>query len=693
MGTDKFRFLDFANEIYEKYSICNILSYKIEWDPKFIEGHQGYNEYVTFKLNDQYKDHYVFEDTGSSIDQFIGINILSSSNTTNIPIGSDQSFCKACSSEYQDSKYGESCWSISPNTDSDKSCGCNAGTSGGSGIFYGGYPDPECNTCTCSGGAFTGYTMDGQAKGGINSVGLRISIEVCDNLEWESQQLLQDVPLCGSVAYSNNGPITPTQGNLLPSTVDITNSVEISMDIKINSFPSDTYNIFILGNDGNRRPGMWLPADADSGRGFHTYFSNKNVSQRPIEQNFVSGVVDLGGSLITDTIYSIDVYYDQTSVIIKQDDVIMFEDPTDVGTHTLDQAVTLYMGDPTRQAADVEITNFVIKTGNCDLSNALLPNETYPIFAPNVTNGGWRECPYGYVMAGFFTANCTDYECIERIKCVTPSISPIIDQTCYDDTSIAALFDPFNGNFECNPGYFVSGIYAAVHQTQCTLHCWDRVRCCQYDTDFIEVESTTIDKDTTSCFNGESEWCEIETNEYMTGFQRGSNFADLDVIHVRHLKWTTIDIEAICDNSFTGIYYKQYGDNTLNLLELNYPYPTGDWGTAKTTTIPYVIASSCASLIFDCLNLGGGQGLFAAAVQDIFNTNNYIRTGSVNIDRFPLINSTGNTTNLFEITGQTFTLLGGPAQSIWNCGPFNGWSCHQPNPSDMINRFQYDFCS
>ena len=172
-GTDKFRFLDFGNEIYSNYSIGEIFKYKIEWQSSF-------QEYIVFELNDQYKDHHIFEDTQASIDQYIGIKILESSNTANFPIENNHYFCKACSSQYG-TKYGDSCWAVTSNSDTNRVCGCSSVGWTGIGIYYGGWAVGQCNICGCWGGAFSGYTNSGGAKGGVTSVGLRISIEVYDS--------------------------------------------------------------------------------------------------------------------------------------------------------------------------------------------------------------------------------------------------------------------------------------------------------------------------------------------------------------------------------------------------------------------------------------------------------------------------------------------------------------------------------
>eukprot|EP01084_Bolivina_argentea_P271555 462115_1 len=510
-GSDLFRYLDFGNNIYSKYSICDILKYKIEWNYG-TETNKLYTDKIVFELSDSNKYHYIFEDSFNSIDPFIKINILSST-VPNIPPTDDQFFCKRCSSKYN-IKYGDTCWAITNKSDTNRDCGCNAGGWVGSGIYYGG--NTVCNACGCFGGAFSGYkttnisltdTFDQRKMyGGLPSLGLRISIQVCDNIQWDNQQLL--------------------------------------------SYENITDGIF-----------------------------DRNVS------------------------------------------------------------------------------------------------------------GGWRECPNGYVMSGLYTANCTGIlsDCIKQIKCVTPLQTQTISQTCYV-FNISTAFDTAVVSVECDPGYFIRGIMYYGGNNFCTLHCWEYLRCCKYDEDIIEYDTNSVVQDISSCFNNpNSEWCDMNTNEYITGFFKNGNY--LNASYTRHLKWKEIDIQANCDNSIHGVYYKEFGNNNYVLLEndFEWPYPTDQWGLTQTTHIPYYIASNCASIKFECENWGGGQGGFAASITDIYNTSNVVFTGDGTMDRFILINTTSTSNTLMNANIGTHS---NGAVWIWNCNsPL--WSCGE----NIFNVIQFDFCT
>ena len=64
-------------------------------------------------------------------------------------------------------------------SDNYRECGCNSGGWIGNGVYYGGWEVEQCNICACWGGAMAGYKSKGQQKGSIESLGLRITIEVC----------------------------------------------------------------------------------------------------------------------------------------------------------------------------------------------------------------------------------------------------------------------------------------------------------------------------------------------------------------------------------------------------------------------------------------------------------------------------------------------------------------------------------
>ena len=81
-------------------------------------------------------------------------------------------FCHACVKN--GFKWGDTCWGITPVTDTKRGCGCNSGSWQGEGIYYGGYKSP--NACGGQGGGFAGYKGNGHAKGNLNSIGLTLSV-------------------------------------------------------------------------------------------------------------------------------------------------------------------------------------------------------------------------------------------------------------------------------------------------------------------------------------------------------------------------------------------------------------------------------------------------------------------------------------------------------------------------------------
>eukprot|EP01083_Nonionella_stella_P239914 839192_1 len=166
-GTDKWRYLDFGSEIYAEHP--EITEYKLEWGA-------NYENVVVFELGGAHSNHHIFENTPESVNPNIKINILES-NVKGLPVDGAEGtyFCKACESS-QSTKPGDTCWGLS--TDTQRGCGCNSAYWTGNGAYYGGWIPGQCNQCSCWGGAFTGYKGNGQQKGTISSVGLRLSIKV-----------------------------------------------------------------------------------------------------------------------------------------------------------------------------------------------------------------------------------------------------------------------------------------------------------------------------------------------------------------------------------------------------------------------------------------------------------------------------------------------------------------------------------
>ena len=82
-------------------------------------------------------------------------------------------FCKACIEG--GSRPGDTCWAVTPSGDNNRQCGCNSHGWSGKGIYYGGYKNPD--KCDAHGGGFAGPKTQGQAKGNVNSVGLRLYVK------------------------------------------------------------------------------------------------------------------------------------------------------------------------------------------------------------------------------------------------------------------------------------------------------------------------------------------------------------------------------------------------------------------------------------------------------------------------------------------------------------------------------------
>eukprot|EP01084_Bolivina_argentea_P270887 460731_1 len=172
-GTDKFRYLNFINEIYNNYPVSTIDKYRIEWDWNSV----SFDNTIIFALSTLNPTYEIFKDSvPNNENEDINIDIISTTIPIIIPIADNQIFCKACATT-STNRYGDTCWALLSSTDSNRQCGCSSGSWSGNGIYYGGQPNSCTESgCGCWGGAFAGYKTNGQAKGGLTSVGLRISI-------------------------------------------------------------------------------------------------------------------------------------------------------------------------------------------------------------------------------------------------------------------------------------------------------------------------------------------------------------------------------------------------------------------------------------------------------------------------------------------------------------------------------------
>ncbi|CAK0901714.1 unnamed protein product, partial [Prorocentrum cordatum] len=109
----------------------------------------------------------------SSPQQDIPIEAITSSGDVSSMYGTDGYFCHACVKN--GFKWGDTCWAVLPSTDTHRYCGCNSGGWAGEGIYYGGYKG-QADICSAQGGGFAGPIADGQQKGSLPSVGLKLLV-------------------------------------------------------------------------------------------------------------------------------------------------------------------------------------------------------------------------------------------------------------------------------------------------------------------------------------------------------------------------------------------------------------------------------------------------------------------------------------------------------------------------------------
>eukprot|EP01083_Nonionella_stella_P038015 103556_1 len=210
----------------------------------------------------------------------------------------------------------------------------------------------------------------------------------------------------------------------------------------------------------------------------------------------------------------------------------------------------------------------ILVCDNVEHQDAMALFPTGGLFHPALSAAGWRECPEGYVMSGLYVKNCTvDLSCMRRIKCVTPLLTQTnetITQTCYNHSIGSSM------TIECDSGYFVRGIWSDVGQ-RCGLDCWDTLRCCQFDENIIEYDTVSEVHDWSSCADGrQSKWCEVDDNEYMTGFTTTYDYW-FNGTTTRHLTWSTIEptMDPIEPTAVPT------ADSTVEPTSIPTVYPTG----------------------------------------------------------------------------------------------------------------------
>ena len=152
-------------------------------------------------------------------------------------------------------------------------------------------------------------------------------------------------------------------------------------------------------------------------------------------------------------------------------------------------------------------------------------------FDGNLNSFDWYECPYGYVIGGFYKSDGDSLSSLDLIKCIRPNTDNIIPQMCQHE-NIESSFNDL-GSVRCPDLYFVNGIYVN-RDVSCGLHCMEWLNCCQYDSNVISVGETEYGDDNNwdTCFNGNDVWCIVPTNRYINGFDRGGT--DQSVHRLEH---------------------------------------------------------------------------------------------------------------------------------------------------------------
>eukprot|EP01083_Nonionella_stella_P243521 848467_1 len=176
-GSNRWRYLAFYTQIYASYDVSKIVAYKLDYNQQ-ADG--SYADTLKFTVNDPNLRFLL----GDYLNQNIPITIISSTEDEDAFPSNEAYLCKSCT---YDDQYGDTCWAILPEPlGAGLRCGCNIhdGQWGGRGLYYGGCEvgRNSIEGCVNLEGGFTGYKTDSEPKGGISSVGLRLSIKLCDNV-------------------------------------------------------------------------------------------------------------------------------------------------------------------------------------------------------------------------------------------------------------------------------------------------------------------------------------------------------------------------------------------------------------------------------------------------------------------------------------------------------------------------------
>ena len=143
----------------------------------------------------------------------------------------------------------------------------------------------------------------------------------------------------------------PSQSSKI-GVIDILDEMHIEFDVVIHSFPSGWANILHCTpeDDYPRVIAFWIHANSASGQGFHSKYANDD------NNNYGPNV---GGSLILGKTYHLEMDITQSTFKIKINGVIVANDV--VTTHQLFEDITCYASDPWHDAADVTISDLIIR--------------------------------------------------------------------------------------------------------------------------------------------------------------------------------------------------------------------------------------------------------------------------------------------------------------------------------------------
>jgi len=158
-----------------------------------------------------------------------------------------------------------------------------------------------------------------------------------------------------------SGPFQPSRNNIL-GYVAVEDNMHIELDIVVHSFPGGWANIFRIGHDNyHRYPGLFLhPKSGTPGNskaGIYFSVADQDGSFGACGSN-VQFCQSLGGALVTEQSYHVEMDFDQSTVKVTIDDTLVY-DGTGI-QHALYDSAELYVSDNDYVAADVTISNFAV---------------------------------------------------------------------------------------------------------------------------------------------------------------------------------------------------------------------------------------------------------------------------------------------------------------------------------------------